>query len=288
MEKWNLIIDVARCGSCNNCALAAKDEHVGNDFPGYSAPHAALGANVISVRRKVRGSGSMLDTAHLPSMCNHCDNAPCLKAGADGAVRKRSDGIVIIDPVKARGRRDLVDACPYGAIVWNEEQQLPQTWIFDAHLLDQGWKAPRCEQVCPTNVFEAVRLEDDEMQRRAKVERLAVLKPELGTKPRVYYRNLHRYTHCFIGGSVWASIDGVAECIEGASVVLRKGVQLIANAATDVFGEFRFDGLAAGSGAYGIEVTHAEHGRAIADATLGADSINVGELRLGPIHREEI
>lgn len=287
MEKWNLIIDVARCGGCNNCALAAKDEHVGNDFPGYSAPHAALGANVISVRRKVRGSGSMLDTAHLPSMCNHCDNAPCLKAGADGAVRKRSDGIVIIDPVKARGRRDLVDACPYGAIVWNEEQQLPQTWIFDAHLLDQGWKAPRCEQVCPTNVFEAVRLEDDEMQRRAKVERLAVLKPELGTKPRVYYRTLHRYTHCFIGGSVWASIDGVAECIEGASVVLRKGVQLIANAATDVFGEFRFDGLAAGSGVYEIDVTHAEHGQAIARATLGGDSINVGELRLAPNSREE-
>ena len=37
MKKWNLIIDVALCEGCHNCSLAAKDEHVGNDFPGYSA-----------------------------------------------------------------------------------------------------------------------------------------------------------------------------------------------------------------------------------------------------------
>ena len=30
------------------------------------------------------------------------------------------------------------------------------------------------------------------------------MKPELGTKPRVYYRNLWRYSKCFIGGSVAA------------------------------------------------------------------------------------
>jgi Fe-S-cluster-containing dehydrogenase component len=280
MGKWNLIVDVALCENCNNCALAAKDEHVGNDFPGYSAPHAPLGANVIGIRRKVRGSGSMVDAAYVPMMCNHCDNAPCLRAGTDGAVRKRSDGIVIIDPVKAKGRRDLVDSCPYGAIVWNEEQQLPQTWIFDAHLLDQGWKAPRCAQVCPTNVFEAVKIADHEMERRAQDEQLAVLQPELGTRPRVYYRNLHRYTHCFIGGSVLASIDGTLECIEGASVVLRRQEHIVARAMTDAFGEFRFDGLAVNSGEYEIEITHPESGAAIVRTEVGEDSIYVGEISL--------
>ena len=33
MKKWNLIVDVALCENCRNCTLAAKDEHVGNDFP---------------------------------------------------------------------------------------------------------------------------------------------------------------------------------------------------------------------------------------------------------------
>ena len=37
MEKWNLIVDVVQCNNCANCSLAALDEHVGNDFPGYAA-----------------------------------------------------------------------------------------------------------------------------------------------------------------------------------------------------------------------------------------------------------
>jgi NAD-dependent dihydropyrimidine dehydrogenase PreA subunit len=206
--------------------------------------------------------------------------------GADGAVRKRSDGIVIIDPVKAKGRRDLVDACPYGAIVWNEEQQLPQTWIFDAHLLDQGWRAPRCAQVCPTNVFEAVKVSDDDMASRAKRDQLAVLQPELGTRPRVYYRNLHRYTHCFVGGSVFASINGLSECIENATVVLRLGAQVVGRATTDAFGEFRFEGLPPNSGQYEIEITYADFETASLLCALGAASINLGELQLTPKHRE--
>ena len=38
MKKWNLIVDVAKCTNCNCCTLATQDEHVGNEFPGYSAP----------------------------------------------------------------------------------------------------------------------------------------------------------------------------------------------------------------------------------------------------------
>jgi len=34
--KWNLVVDVANCTNCNNCALAVQDEHVGNAFPGYA------------------------------------------------------------------------------------------------------------------------------------------------------------------------------------------------------------------------------------------------------------
>ena len=109
----------------------------------------------------------MIDIAYVPTMCNHCDNAPCLAKGG-GAVTKRDDGIVIIDPVKAKGRKDLVESCPYGHIWWNEELQLPQTWPFDAHLLDQGWKQTRGQQACPTGAMKAIKVEDDEMARIAR------------------------------------------------------------------------------------------------------------------------
>lgn len=281
MDKWNLIINVAECENCNNCVLAAKDELVGNDFPGYSAPHPAHGVGVIRIERHVRGEGHMVDAAYTPRMCNHCDEGPCLQAGADGAVKKREDGIVIFDPVKAKGRRDLVDSCPYGAIVWNEEQQLPQTWFFDAHLLDQGWAKPRCVSVCPTQAIEAVKISDAAMARRVEREELRTLQPALNTRPRVYYRNLQRFDHCFIGGSVSALVEGRSECIEDAVVTLHYLGSELARRKTDAFGDFKFDGLLPGSGPYELQVEHPVHGRRDAiRVDLGEESIVLGDILL--------
>ncbi|MBI2318200.1 MAG: oxidoreductase, partial [Betaproteobacteria bacterium] len=162
MKKWNLIIDVAKCTNCNNCFLTNRDEHVDNDFPGYAAPQPRLGHRWIDIRRKERGRAPMIDVAYLPTMCNHCDNAPCVKASKDGAVYQRPDGIVIIDPQRARGNKEIVKSCPYRSIWWNEEHEVAQKWIFDAHLLDQGWKEPRGAQACPTGAMRSLKVEDDE------------------------------------------------------------------------------------------------------------------------------
>jgi Fe-S-cluster-containing dehydrogenase component len=276
MNKWNLIVDVPLCENCNNCVMAAKDELVGNAFPGYTAPHAAQGPGVIKIRRSVRGSMPMVDTAYLPVMCNHCDDAPCMKGDSTGAISKRDDGIVLIDPVLAKGRRDLVAAYPYGAIEWNEVEQLPQTWFFDAHLLDSGWSAPRCESVCPTRVFEATKISDVAMAERAAKENLRTRNPEWGTKPRVYYRGMDRFDHCFIGGSVTAMIGGIDECIEGATAELRHDEITIARATTDAFGDFKFDGLKGDSGSYEIIVHHVAHGSARRRVTIAGASIYLG------------
>ena len=268
MKKWNLIVDVARCENCNNCMLTTRDEHVGNDFPGYAAPQPIHGHNWIKIHRKVRGEGEMVDAAYRPTMCNHCENAPCVRMAGDGSVYQRKDGIVIIDPVKARGKKQIVDSCPYGVIFWNEELQLPQKWIFDAHLLDQGWPQPRCQQSCPTGVYWAVCVEDAEMQDLVKKHNLEVLRPELNTKPRVYYKNLYRFDKCFIGGSVVAEIDGVTDCVAGATVRLKQQQREVASCASDTYGDFKFDGLKPGSGNYEVEVAHTQLGRAKVSVSL--------------------
>jgi Fe-S-cluster-containing dehydrogenase component len=277
--KWNLIIDVALCENCSNCVLAAKDELVGNDFPGYSAPHAAHGPGVIRIERHVRGAAPMVDVAHVPHLCNHCDDAPCVKAGR-GAVKKRDDGIVIVDPVTAKGRRDLVASCPYGAMVWNEELQLAQTWFFDAHLLDADATAPRCVGVCPTQAISAIKCDEAAMAARATAEGLRPLRPELGTKPRVHYRNLHRADHCFVGGSVVAQIGGRIECIADARAVLHVGGRAMADTRSDAFGDFRFDALVPGSGSHRLVVEHPAHGWNECEFTLSADSVVLGEIEL--------
>jgi Fe-S-cluster-containing dehydrogenase component len=271
--KWNLIVDVAECHNCHNCVLAAKDELVGNEFAGYSAPHAAQGAGVIRIERRVRGRGHHVDAAYLPRLCNHCDDAPCVKAGG-GAVVQRADGIVLFDPQACRDRRDLVDACPYGAVVWNEERQLPQTWFFDAHLLDAGWREPRAATVCPTRALQAVRATDAEMTERALREDLRVLKPELGTRPRVHYRNLQRFDR----GYVAASVSAGGECVENAAVELLREGRVLARAATDAFGDVRFAGLEPGR--YTLRVTHAA-GSATRDVALADDGAVLDDIALG-------
>ena len=70
--------------------------------------------------------------------------------------------------MKAKGQKQLVDACPYGHIWWNEAEDVPQAWPFDAHLLDQGWQQTRGQQSCPTGAMRAVKLEDAEMERLAR------------------------------------------------------------------------------------------------------------------------
>ena len=198
MQKWNMIIDVAECTNCNLCTLAAMDEYVGNAWPGYSAPMPKHGHKWINILQKERGQVPMIDIAYVPTMCNHCDDPPCMAKAGD-AVKKRADGIVLIDPEKARGRKDLVEACPYGHIWWNDELQLPQIWPFDAHLIDQGWQQTRGQQSCPTGAMRAIKVEDEEMARLARDQALEVMKPELGARPRVYY--LHR-RHAG-GGDQW-------------------------------------------------------------------------------------
>jgi Fe-S-cluster-containing dehydrogenase component len=273
MKKWNLVIDVPKCFGCNACALACHDEYYDNEFPGVSAGMPRLGHRWIDIRQREIGTFPVVEVSYLPVTCNHCDNAPCIKAAKDGAIRKREDGIVIIDPVKAKGQKQLVAACPYGAIWWNEEKQLPQAWPFDAQLLDSGWTQTRGAQVCPTRAMTAVCVEDEEMQRIVREQKLEVLHPEYGTKPRVYYRNLDRWTKVFIAGSVAGEIGGVTECIEGAHVTLEQNGAKLAEALSDPYGDFRFGGLDEGSGGYSLRIEDSHFAPKTVAVTLGKSAV---------------
>lgn len=279
MSKWNLIIDVGSCTNCNACVLACSDEFYGNEFPGYAAEMPKHGHRWIDIKQKVRGSGSLLDVAYLPVLCQHCDDAPCAKVAKNGAIKKRADGIVIIDPVKAKGQREIVDACPYGAVWWNEEKQLPQHWIFDAHLLDEGWKEPRMQQICATQAVRAIKVDDNKMQQIAKDEGLEHLNPEYGTKPRVWYKNLYRYTKTFIAGSIEVNKDNIVDCVVGATVTLNKDGAQLQEVLSDNYGDFKFDGLEQDSGEYQLNIITTENDQKSVDVSV-VESVYLGAISL--------
>jgi hypothetical protein len=112
------------------------------------------------------------------------------------------------------------------------------------------------------------------MARLVKDEALSVLHPEHGTKPRVWYKNLHRYTEAFVGGTVARQVDGLTDCVEGVKVRLTKDGRTVAETVSDAFGDFKIDRLPVDSGAYRLEVSGASKP---IDVTVG-ESVYVGTV----------
>lgn len=276
VKKWNLIIDVAKCHDCNNCFLACKDEFVENDFAPFSLAQPRHGHRWMNIMRKERGQYPKVDVSYLPLPCMHCDDAPCIKKSQDAAVYKRADGIVIIDPHKAKDCKEIVDTCPYGAIWWSEETAMPQKCTFCVHLLEDGWKQPRCVQACPTDALTVVCAEDSEMQPLKKSELLEVYQPQYKTNPRVFYKNLYRYTRCFIAGSV--ALKDKDECAEGASVTLIKDPKTkMGDTKTNNYGDFKIDNLEENSGKYNLAIELPGHQKKELSVDLKA-SVNLGTI----------
>ena len=229
------IFDAAKCTGCRNCQLACKDEHVDNDWSPIALPQPDTGQFWLKVDEKVRGQVPKVKLSYVVHMCQHCASAPCMQAADDmghtGAIYRRDDGLVIIDPQKARGMKYIGDACPYGAIFYNEELDVPQKCTGCAHLVDEGL-APHCVDVCPHG---ALRFGDEEdfAEEIAQSEELI---EDSGCGPRVHYLNLPKR---FLGGIV---VDLEAdEVVIGAKVTaenLDTGEVLITQ--TDDFGDFWF------------------------------------------------
>lgn len=240
MTQYRMVIDVSRCIGCYNCFLACRDEHAGSDHRPVSIGQPASGHKWIAVREDERGTYPKVKVSHIPIPCQQCTDAPCITAARDGAIYRRADGIVVIDPDKASGQQDIVAACPYGAIFWNETQNVPQKCTFCAHLLDSGWKEPRCVEVCPTQAL----VFGDASDRGSAVATLIAapdveaLHPEYGTKPLVSYRGLPKP---YLVGEV-SFCDQAQLPAAGIRVSLHRGDQVLATV-TDSFGDFEFDNL---------------------------------------------
>ena len=226
------VFDVAKCNGCRNCQIACKDEHVDNDWSPWSRPQPDTGHFWCRIEERVRGQVPKVRVAYVMHRCQHCQDAPCMAAAPD-AVYRRDDGLVIVDPEKAAGRRDLVEACPYGAIFWNGELAIPQKCTGCAHLVDAG-EAPHCVDVCP---HDALRFGDEEDFADEIAASEALVPERTDTdRPRVHYLNLPKR---FVAGVV---VDLESdEVVVGAQITLENAeTSELLQTETDEFGDFWF------------------------------------------------
>ncbi len=284
MKRRYFVIDIAKCIGCFNCLHACKDEHIGNDWSPVTLPQMIHGEHWLTTIEHVRGQHPMIDVAYLTEPCSHCENPVCVENG-NGAVYRRDDGVVIIDPVKAMGRGDMSNLCPYGKISYNPEQQVSQKCTFCAHLLDAGWEQPRCVQACPLGALSTRYCEPEEMAAEAERDGLAFAHPELAfTKPSIYYKNLRQLTSMFLGGSVVRQEAGRDTCLAACPVVLAEAGREIARQETDEWGEFKFDGLQPGIYSVSINVEGLAPLESLVELADSRQSCYLGILRLENTH----
>jgi len=101
---------------------------------------------------------------------------------------RRQDGIVEFDSDACIGCKACLQACPYDAIHIDPESGTAAKCHFCAHRTDVGLE-PACVVVCPVHAILAGDLDDpaSEVARSVAGQRVAVRKPEQGTRPKLFY-----------------------------------------------------------------------------------------------------
>jgi Fe-S-cluster-containing dehydrogenase component len=269
------LIDTTKCMGCHDCVVACKDEFVDNDWSPYAAPQPATGHFWMNLSINERGQlPGKIKVNNFPFLCNHCTTAPCQSAAKNGAVYTRSDGLVIIDPVKSVGQQQIVSACPYGVIYWNSTLGIPQKCNGCAHLLDNGWTQPRCVNACPTGAITFGTLAS--LQSQITSLGAKVFHPEYNTGPQVYYVGTGAQGLVFIAGALYATSTDAA--IQGATVTVTAGSTNV-TATSDIFGDFWVDGLAANT-TYTVTITATGHATVTKTVSTSSGSQDLGDIGL--------
>lgn len=142
---------------------------------------------------------------HVPILCNHCDNPPCVDVCPTQATFVRDNGIVAMDWHRCIGCRYCMAACPYGSRSFNWRDPRPfikdpnpdyptrttgvvEKCTFCDDRVAQGLE-PKCVEVCPEKalVFGDLNDPESDVRKLLKGNYSVRRKPELGTGPKVYY-----------------------------------------------------------------------------------------------------
>lgn len=222
------VIDLALCNGCRNCQIGCKDEHCGNTWLPYAAEQPEIGQFWMNVKERERGAGSHVRVAYTPFIGAQTN---AIREFAPEALMDREDGLIVIDPEKAKGRKDIADK--FEGVYWNEELQIPQGCTGCAHLLDDEnspIRIPRCVDNCAIGAIQFGDEADLDLEGAEKLDEASL----------VYYKNMPK---TFIAATVFDPAE--MEIVEGAKVTAT-GEAGTFEVATDMWGDFWFKEIPAG------------------------------------------
>ena len=101
--RYGMVLDLKKCIKCAACTIACIAEN-----------HLPPGVVYDPVTEKEVGQYPNVRREFLPTICNQCQNPPCVQVCPVNATwRRPEDGIVVIDYDKCIGCRYCLTACPY-------------------------------------------------------------------------------------------------------------------------------------------------------------------------------
>jgi molybdopterin-containing oxidoreductase family iron-sulfur binding subunit len=208
-----MVVDLNKCTGCKVCEGACRNE---NNVPYYGNSTDEKRYNAYWLRvadvtpdPEIYGEGGK--TRHIPLMCQHCDDPPCVHVCVTKASTVREDGIVVIDEHRCIGCRYCIIACPYRArsMIFKENdkwtnKEVPKMMIgvatkctFCTHRVDKAVgegknPMPACVEACPHDALIFGNMNDpkSEVAKIIGEGKVQVLRPNLEVGPGVFYDGL--------------------------------------------------------------------------------------------------
>jgi len=117
-HRWAMAIDLDKCTGCQACVVACYAE---NNLP-VVGPQAAREGRLMAwlrIQRSFEKSADEARIALLPSLCQHCDAAPCEPVCPVYATYHTAEGLNAQVYNRCIGTRYCANNCPYDARTFN-------------------------------------------------------------------------------------------------------------------------------------------------------------------------
>ena len=202
---WAMAIDIEKCTGNGQCVRACKLENDVVDEPYFFRTwveryHVTLEdmdhPKVDSPNGGIDGFAEIYPdgkgkTFFVPKLCNHCADSPCVQVCPVGATFITKDGVVLVDKDYCVGCRYCVQACPYGSRYIDPRTHTADKCTLCYHRITKGLK-PACIEVCATGARQLADLKnpDDPIHEFLLTHKVQVLRPQMATKPKIFYSGL--------------------------------------------------------------------------------------------------
>jgi tetrathionate reductase subunit B len=196
--------DIEKCIGCGKCAVACKTENDVSTEPFYfrtwveqyvitnddkvkiASPNGGIDA-----QKQLVPDSDVFKSFFVPKTCNQCAKSPCDQVCPVGATFTSPDGVVMVDSSYCIGCGYCVQACPYGCRYIKPDTHTVDKCNLCYHRITKDMP-PACVEVCPTGARMYGDLHDKSGPLVAfiKEHNTRVLKPNLNTKPKLFYNAL--------------------------------------------------------------------------------------------------